>query len=146
MLQVRVNPNHRYPVHLAFSRFEFVKYEWRNVPEHIEKELRAHPEKYPELETREPVSPDAIETVTPIVELTSSEKTLKELLHGEKPTAQKELERLTSEPAKDPETDPEPAKEPEVTEPAATPDPEPAKKPAKEKTGAKAKDKSETKE
>lgn len=70
-MQVRVKPDHRYGVHLAFSRLEFIKGEWRNVPEHVEKELRAHPEKYPELETREPISPEAIETVSPAVTLVS---------------------------------------------------------------------------
>jgi len=106
MIQARVKQEYRYGKSLlAFSRHEFMKDEWRDVPAGSEDEARAH--EWLEVRDRPVVEEGAIETLAPAPEVEAvtdvtpeSEKLLDKMLEGEEgeeavtPTADKLLDEL----------------------------------------------------
>jgi len=87
MLQAKVKPEYRFGNSLqAFSRHEFIKSEWRDVPAGFEEQARAHewletrdrPQAEPEVEEA-PVSAETLEEES----LPTSERLLDEMLDGE---------------------------------------------------------------
>lgn len=64
MIQAKVKDEYRFGRSLqAFSRLEFVKSEWRDVPEDLTEQAKAH--EWLETRERPVVDPGAIETVAP---------------------------------------------------------------------------------
>jgi len=104
MIQAKVKQDYRFGKSLqAFSRLEFVKDEWRDVPTHLEEEARAH--EWLEVRERPVVEPGAIETLAPAAQieepengLTESEKVLEQMLEesGE-PTSEQLLDKMLEE-------------------------------------------------
>lgn len=97
MLQAKVKSDYRFGNSLqAFSRVEFIKQEWRDVPAGFEDQARAH--EWLEVREREVVNPGGIETVAPAKEideeLPTSENILDEILGEDQPSADQQLEEL----------------------------------------------------
>lgn len=64
MIQAKVKPTYRFGNSLqAFSRIEFIKGDWRDVPAEFEAQARAH--EHLEIRERPMVEAGAIETVAP---------------------------------------------------------------------------------
>lgn len=64
MIQAKVKDGYRFGRSLqAFSRLEFVKGEWRDVPDELTQQAKAH--EWLETRERPVVEPGAIETVAP---------------------------------------------------------------------------------
>jgi len=93
MIQARVKKDYRFGSALqAFSRLEFTKTEWRDVPAQFEEQARAH--EFLEVRERPVVEAGAIETVAPAVKPTvKSETVTTETL----PTSEQLLDQMLAE-------------------------------------------------
>src|SRR5688572_13401873 len=87
-MQAKVKPDYFLPSLIAFSGVEFIKKEWRTVPEGLEAEAEAHPnlDVREDGDLEEEVSLDEIRLRGPDVGAGSARKYLDSVLEEEKPT------------------------------------------------------------
>lgn len=92
MIQAKVKDTYRFgPSLQAFSRLEFIKGEWRDVPAEFEEQARAH--EHLEIRDRPVIEPGAIETVAPVTIVDAPVI----IESGATPSSEQLLERVMSE-------------------------------------------------